>query len=191
MRAAGLLLAAAALLPACDRFSTPERSCERLLQAVAADDVEALFDTMLPTTRKSFNSVRKNHGKIRELVAENYPAEDRAAALGRLYGAQAESGLDLFTRIYRERHAADYRARLGSGPAQVTVLPATQPAHAKAIPQAECRRQNGRPFRLSRGSSGFWGFAELDVEWDLARLRAIQDLSTVEKNVELYRRVHQ
>ncbi len=173
----GLLLA----LGGCAGKNTPEAACEQLLRAVAEGDASAVFDSLLQTTQWSFYSVVKNHRKMRDLITDSYPATQQAAALGRLYGADASNGRELFVRLYPERYEKDFSARLGPGAPQLGDAPAG-PAGA---PRRLCSR-GGSPFMLQVAASGRWGMAELDREWDEAQLRAFHDLATVQKNAELY-----
>lgn len=182
----GLLALLACLgggLLGCPSARTPEAACEQLLHAIAEGDPSSVFDALLQTTQWSFYSVAKNHKKMRALILDSYPAAQQAVALGRLYGAEASSGRDLFVRLYPERYEKDFNERLGTGPMQV------QAAQAGAADTRLCSRQGGRPFLLKAAASGKWGLAELDREWDEAQLRAFHDLSTVKKNAELYRGV--
>ncbi len=165
----------------CAGKSTPEAACEQLLHAVAEGDASAVFDSLLPTTQVSFFAVAKNHRKMRDLITDSYPAAQQAAALGRLYGADAGSGRELFVRLYPERYEKDFGARLGPGALQVSAAP---PGTAGA-PRRLCSR-GGPPFMLQATAAGRWGMAELDREWDEAQLRAHHDLTTVQKNAELY-----
>lgn len=167
----------------CSSARTPEAACEQLLHALAEGDPSSVFDALLQTTQWSFHSVVKNHKKMHALIRESYPAAQQAAALGRLYGAEASSGRDLFVRLYPDRYEKDFTQRQGSGPMQVT------PAAGGAAGERLCGRQGGRPFMLKAAASGKWGMSELDREWDEAQLRAYHDLATVQKNAELYRGV--
>ena len=177
---AGLVLG----LAGCSASRTPEGACEHLLRAVSEGDASAVFDSLVSTTQWSFYTVVKNHRKMHDLIQASYPAEQQAAALGRLYAADASSGRDLFARSYAERHEKDYGQRLGSGPVQVT---ATAPSDSGAQRRL-CQRQSGQPFML-QAAAGKWGLGELDREWDEAQLRTFHDLITVQKNAELYRSV--
>lgn len=179
---AGFFVAAGCLAATgCAGKNTPEAACEQLLHAVAEGDASAVFDSLLQTTQVSFFSVAKNHRKMRDLITDSYPAAQQAAALGRLYGADAGSGRELFARLYPERYEKDFSARLGSGALQVAAAP---PGPAGA-PRRLCSR-GGPPFILQATAAGRWGMAELDREWDEAQLRAHHDLATVQKNAELY-----
>lgn len=172
-------------LAGCFGSRTPEAACEKLLQAISEGDPSSVFDALLQTTQWSFYSVAKNHKKMRELIRDNYPAAQQGAALGRLYGADASSGRDLFVRLYPERFEKDFTTRLGTGPMRITTVEGGAGAAALRF----CSRQGGRPFMLQATSSGKWGMSELDREWDEAQLRAYHDLETVKKNAELYRGV--
>ncbi len=172
-------------LPGCLGSRTPEAACEKFLQAIAEGDPSSVFDALLQTTQWSFYSVAKNHKKMRELIRDSYPAPQQAAALARLYGADASSGRDLFVRLYPERFEKDFNARLGTGPMRIT----TVEGGPGGAPVRFCSRQGGRPFMLQATASGKWGMSELDREWDEAQLRAYHDLATVQKNAELYRGV--
>lgn len=179
----GLLGCLGGGLPGCSSSRSPEAACEQLLHAIAEGDPSSVFEALLPTTQGSFHAVAKNHKKMRELILKSYPAAQQAAALGRLYGADASSGRDLFVRLYPARFEKDFTERLGTGPMRVTA------AEAGAAGVHHCSRQSGRPFLLAATASGKWGMSELDREWDDAQLRAHHDLSTVQKNAELYRGV--
>jgi hypothetical protein len=176
------------LLPACHRPRTPERVCAALLQAVSEGDAGAVFDNLLDTTQWALMGVQKNHHRMHELIESSYPATEREAALARLYGATADSGRDLFIRLYPDRYAPAFLARIkaASGPESA----------AKVRPNPErageffCQLGDSAPFRLAQAASGRFGLAELDSDWAQAQLRTIHDLETVEMNANLYRRVH-
>ncbi len=179
------LLAGLALgLSGCSPSRTPEGACEQLLHAVSEGDSSAVFDALLQSTQWSFYTVVKNQRKMHDLIDSSYPVALKPAALGRLYAADASSGRDLFARLYTERFEKDYSQRLGSGPLKVSV---TEPSSSGAQRRL-CQRQNGQPFILQAAGSK-WGLGELDREWDEAQLRTFHDLTTVQKNAELYRGV--
>jgi len=192
----GLFCALWLAVAGCAGKSTPEAACEQLLHAVAEGDASAVFDSLLQTTQWSFYSVAKNHRKMRDLIKDSYPAAQQGVALGRLYGADAGSGRDLFVRLYPERYEKDFTARLGPGAMQVAAAPSepagpagpARPAGPAGAPRRLCSR-GGPPFMLQATTAGRWGMAELDREWDEAQLRAYHDLATVQKNAELYRGV--
>lgn len=171
------------LVPGCTRLRSPEAACELLVRGIAEGDASTVFEALLQSTQWSFETVQKNHRKMRDLINEHYPVEQRPAALARLYGSEADSGRDLFQQLYTERYQADFQARAGSGPPRVQ--PGSDPDA-----RADCQRQQppagAAPFRLGRMPSGRWGLLELDREWDDAKLRAVHDLETVKKNAELF-----
>jgi hypothetical protein len=169
-------------LAGCHGRNTPEAACGQLLRAVSEGDASAVFDALLQTTQWSFYSVVTNHRQMRELIVASYPAEQQPAALARLYGADAASGRELFVRLYPDRYEKGLTQRLGGGPMQV--LPA--PASDSGAPRRLCQKQQGQPYVLQLAASGKWGMAELDREWDEAKLRTFHDLTTVQKNAELY-----
>lgn len=187
LRYAGLGLLGGLLcgLPGCHASRTPEAACEKLLQAIAEGDPSSVFEALLQTTQASFYSVAKNHRKMRELIRDSYPAAQQAAALGRLYAAEAGSGRDLFVGLYAQRYEQDFNRRLGTGPMHLT---AQEPGPG-GLPRQLCARKSGQPFLLQATATGKWGMAELDREWDEAQLRTFHDLATVQKNAELYRGV--
>lgn len=168
----------------CTRLRTPEAACELLLRGIGEGDASSIFDALLVSTQWSFATVQKNHRAMRALIKKSYPAEQQPAAQARLYGAEADSGRDLFQDLYPERFQADFQARAGSGPPEVTRTPEGD--------GALCQRRNkppgARPFRLGRMPDGRWGMMELDREWDEAKLRAVHDLETVKKNAELFQK---
>jgi hypothetical protein len=168
----------------CQPSRTPEGACEHLLRAISEGDASAVFDALMPPTQWSFDTVVKNHRRMRELILASYPAELQAAALGRLYGAEASSGRDLFGRTYPERYEKDFSRRLGSGPMQLGPAPSSD----SGAPRRLCARQGGQPFVL-QAAAGKWGLVELDREWDEAQLRTFHDVATVQKNAELYQGV--
>lgn len=169
-------------LGGCRHPRTPEQACEDFLRAVSEGDGGGVFDSLVETTRWAFYTVQKNHRKMRDLVGETYPPAERPAALARLYGAEADSGRDLFIQIYPERYAASWSSRLGTGELRVAPSPDKPTEYL-------CQRASGQPFRISRSASGKWGMSELNAEWDQAQLRAVHDLETVQKNADLYRRL--
>ena len=85
---AGLVLG----LDGCSPNRTPQGACEQLLHAIAEGDSSAVFDALMPSTQWSFYTVVKNHRKMHDVIQSSYPVEQRAAALGRLYAADASSG---------------------------------------------------------------------------------------------------
>lgn len=174
------------LLAACRHPRTPEQACEDFLRAVSEGDGGSVFDSLLETTRWAFFTVQKNHREMRQLVGDTYPPAERTAALARLYGADAESGRDLFIQIYPERYAAAWTSRLGSGEPRLVPSPDSTAGQASEF---LCQRSSGQPFRIRRTASGKWGMSELNSEWEQAQLRAIHDLETVKKNADLYRRL--
>lgn len=165
----------------CTRLSSADAACEQLVRGIAEGDASAIFDTLPRPTQWAFFTVQKNHRKMKQIIESDYAPAERPAALARLYAADADDGRALFQRLYAERYAAAFSARLGTGDPQV------RPEGGSA---ALCSRGPGAgpPLRLSRGASGQWGLSELDVEWDQAQLRAVHDLETVQKNAELYKR---
>lgn len=188
-RSAALALAGASLLglglfggAGCTRLRTPEAACELFLRGISEGDASSIFDALLVSTQWSFATVQKNHRAMRDLIKKSYPAEQQPAALARLYGAEADSGRDLFQDLYPERFQADFQARAGSGPPQAI------PDGDGALCQRQTRPPNARPFRLGRMPDGRWGMMELDREWDEAKLRAVHDLETVKKNAELFQK---
>ncbi len=172
---AGLAL----LLLACHRVPTPERACARFLQGVREGDAALVFDNLLQTTQWSIYTVAKVQAEMRALIQRSYPPAERQQALLRLPGGEASGdGPALFRALYGPRYARDLQARLGSGAPQMTVQGE----------EATCRRAQGQAFRFARGPGGRWGLAELDGEWELAKVRAIHDLDTVRENARLYER---
>lgn len=172
---AGLALAGGG----CTRLSSADAACEQLVRGIAEGDASAVFDTLPRPTQWAFFTVQKNHRKMKQIVESDYAPADRPAALARLYAADEADGRALFQRLYTERYAAAFTARLGTGEPQV------RPEGGSA---ALCARGSGAGLRLVRAASGQWGLSELDVEWDQAQLRAVHDLETVQKNAELYKR---
>ena len=66
----------------------------------------------------------------------------------------------------------------------------TLPMREMFVLQPRFRRREGKKaFRVARAASGRWGIADLDSEWEQAQLRAVHDLDTIRKNVDLYKRV--
>lgn len=181
MRFAGL--AAVALLcglgSCCSRNRTADAACESLRDAVLEADGIAVFDALLQNTQWSVATVQKLHRQMAASIRTSYPVAEQAAALARLYAADSDSGRELFLQLYGERYAADFRSRVSE---QMTV-------RVDGPGQAACGGEAGRPFRLSLGQDRKWGLSELDREWEDAKLRAFHDVETVEKNVELYRRI--
>lgn len=173
------LLAVAAF--GCQPSKSPEQACKNFLRAVAEGDAPAIFEQLSQPTQWAMFAVQKHQTRMRDLVRTSYPATEQAAALSRLYAAEADSGRDLFSRLYGERYAATFSARLGSGAAQVEVL-----ADGAAM---NCRRtvSPGPPFHFVRDRAGRYALSELASEWEGAQLRATHDLATVEKNAEIYR----
>lgn len=185
----GLLLAFFLLLDVgCHRLQTPQVVCEAFLSAVREGDAAGVFDSLLENTQWAVYTVQKNHRKMRDLVEKNYPQGERAAAVARLYGAEADNGRELWTSLYPERYAASFTSRLGAGPAEGTSR------RARVVPSTEhpgeysCQSEGGQPFRLARSASGRLGIADLAAEWEQAELRAVHDLETVQKNADLYLR---
>lgn len=176
-----LLPLCAVALAGCPSGRSPERTCQSFLAAVAEGDATMVFDRLSQPTQWAMYTVQGHHAAMRALVRQSYPASEQAQALSRLYAAEAENGRDLFSRLYPERYAAPFHARLGSGAAQVDL----QAGGAEFL----CRRANatGPAFRFTRDKNGLYGLAELADEWESAQLRATHDRATVEKNAEIYR----
>jgi hypothetical protein len=168
-------------LGGCPGRSTPQRACEQLHRAVAEGDPGAVFDWLYEPTQWAFYTVQKNHRKMRDLIRLSYPATEREAALGRLYGSEADSGRELFAQLYPQRYGQDFAARLGSGPSLLRPHPQR--------PGDYLCGAGDRALWLRRADSGLWGVADLASDWEQAQLRAVLDLATVEKNAALYRRV--
>jgi hypothetical protein len=166
----------------CTRLRTPEAACELLLRGISEGDASSVFDALLVSTQWSFATVQKNHRAMRDLIKKSYPGEQQPAALARLYGAEADSGRDLFQDLYTERFQADFQARAGSGP------PLASPDGDGALCQRQNKPPGAKPFRLGRMPDGRWGMMELDRDWDEAKLRAVHDLETVKKNAELFQK---
>lgn len=175
-----LSLLCGCLLCGCLRPSTPEAACESFLRALGEGDAGALFDGLLESTQWAFSTVQKNHRRMRKLIEAGYPRSEQPAAQSRLYGADADSGKELFMKLFPDRYAAAWNARLGTGD------PVVRPS-AEHPGELLCQRASGAPFRLARAPSRRWGVADLDAEWDQAQLRAVHDLETVSKNAELYK----
>lgn len=164
-------------LLACLPPATPEAACERFLQGVREGDADTVFDALVKTTQWSFHTVAKNSRQMRDLIERTYPAAERRAALARLPAGEG-NGKALFRALYPQRYAASFQRRLGQGAMSVT---------QKGPDRATCSRPGGEPFLLSRGPKGGWGMAELDDEWEQAKLRAVHDLTTVQENARLYK----
>jgi hypothetical protein len=49
-------------------------------------------------------------------------------------------------------------------------------------------RNGGSVFHFARDKENRWGLADLDGEWDAAKLRATHDLEQVRQNAETYRK---
>lgn len=173
------LLSAVGCVAGCHRVMSPEQTCEQLLRGIAEGDSVTVFEVLTQPTQWALYTVQKNHQKMRQLIEKSYPEAERPAALARLYGADADDGRALFARAYAERYGATLAARLGTGEPQL---------RRDGSDVALCSRSQSQspPYRLQRASSGRWGFAELDLEWDQAQLRAVHDLATVQKNADLY-----
>lgn len=169
------------VMAGCPSGKSPERTCQSFLSAVAEGDAPMIFDRLSQPTQWAMYTVQSQHAAMRALVQKSYPASEQAQALSRLYAAEAENGRDLFARLYPERYAASFHARLGSGAAQVEL--------GAGGAELLCRRANtaGPPFRFARDESGRYGLSELAAEWESAQLRATHDRATVEKNAEIYR----
>jgi len=178
------------LLLGCSR-KTPEAACEQLVHALADGDASAVFDSLLQTTQWAMYTVQKNHTQMRSLITQSYPPEQRPAALSRLVGAEADSGRDLFIRLYPTRYERSMQARLGSSPGTLEPTIEAMSSSATGAKRARCQLGTGQSFELQQAASGRWGLAELDREWQEAELRAVHDLATVEKNAQLYRQVQQ
>lgn len=182
-------------LTSCSSAKTPQGACSGLLRGVREGDADLIFDYLLESTQWSFYTVQKNHRRMRDLVATSYPEHERAAALGRLYGAEDDSGRDLFGRLYTERYAESWAAAPGHSATDENKDQALDRNSARVNPSAErpgeylCQIEGLKPFHLVRSASGRWGVADIAAEWDQAQLRAIHDLETVEKNAALYRRI--
>ncbi len=190
LRLVGLFLLCSVLPLGCRGQSTPERVCTSFVRAVSEGDAGAVYDNLLETTQWGLHGVQSNHRRMRALIESSYPEHERAAALSRLYGAEADSGRDLFSRLYAERYAAEWSARLGlSGDKAAAASPLNVSASPGRAGEFLCRRGSGRPFRLARSASGRFGVADISDEWEQAQLGAIHDLDTVERNANLYRRV--
>ena len=177
---AGALGCTLAFGAGCHRVPSPEQTCEQLLRGIAEGDAITVFEVLTQPTQWALYTVQRNHQKMRQLIESSYPATERPAALARLYGADDGDGRGLFSRLYAERYGAALTARLGAGE------PRQNREGEGAAPCARCESA-GPPFRLQRAAAGRWGFAELDLEWDQAQLRAVHDLATVQKNADLYR----
>jgi hypothetical protein len=172
------VLGVAALLGlGCQRSRSAESVCAAFFSAVGEGDAGAVFDNLLETTQWSLYSVQKNHRAMRELIDSSYPPAERPAAASRLYAAEAESGRDLFIRIYPSRYASAFSTRLGSGDPEVK----------SSGGESLCQAQGGTPFRIARATSGRLGIADLDAEWNDAQVRTFHDLDTIKKNAELYK----
>ncbi len=166
-------------MSACGRNKTAESACASLRDAVLEADGIAVYDALLQNTQWSVSTVQKLHREMGDSIHHSYPAKEQAAALARLYAADAESGRELFLQLYAERYAADFRERVSE----------QMPVRTVGPKEATCGPESGRPFRLALGLDGKWGLSELDREWEDAKLRAYHDLETVKKNVDLYKRV--
>ena len=190
--AAGLGLIACGLgASACNRPRSPEAACELLVRGISEVDASTIFDALLPSTQWSLDTVAKNHRAMRALINKSYAVEQRPAALARLYGAEADSGRELFQLLYPTRYQAELERRTGSGPPQVRAEAAgAEPLAGNVVERAGCQRQQppagAQPFRLGKMASGRWGLLELEREWDDAKLRSVHDLETVKKNAELF-----
>jgi hypothetical protein len=189
---AGLGLIACGLgTSGCTRPRSPEAACELLVRGISEVDASTIYDALLPSTQWSLDTVQKNHRAMRALINKSYAVEQRPAALARLYGAEADSGRELFQLLYPARYQTDFERRNGSGPPQVKPgAEAAEAAPSGVVERATCQRQQppagAMPFRLGKMQSGRWGLLELEREWDDAKLRAVHDLETVKKNAELF-----
>ncbi|MCS6913284.1 MAG: hypothetical protein RMK29_08385 [Myxococcales bacterium] len=171
-RLAGLLL----LLCGCSA-ATPEAACARFVRGVRQGDGAQVFDALFRPTQWSLYSVARCQSEMRKLILRDYPPAERQAALARLMDGQSNSGRDLFQRIYGERYAQAFQRRLGQGPLRLQ-------RDGEAV---LCGREGGEPFRFELAKEGGWGMAELDREWEQAKVRAHHDLDTVRDNARLYR----
>jgi hypothetical protein len=175
--ASAIAVVAVISLGACFPPATPEAACERFLQGVREGDADTVFNALAQTTQWSLHTVAKSSEQMRDLIEQAYPAVERRAALARL-PAGGGNGKALFRALYPQRYAPSFQRRLGQGAMTVT---------QKGPDRATCSRPGGEPFLLSRGPKGGWGMAELDDEWEQAKLRAVHDLSTVQENARLYK----
>lgn len=167
------------LCTGCSQGKTADSACLALRDAVLEADGTAVYDALMQSTQWSISTVYKLHAQMAGAIATSYPGKEQAAALARLYAADADSGRDLFWQLYPERYAADFRERVGEQ------MPVTQVSDR----EARCGTAASKPFVLSVGLDGKWGLSELDREWEDAKLRAYHDLETVQQNVALYRRM--
>lgn len=168
----------------CSSAKTPEGACERLLSGIRDGDASQVFDGLLTTTQWSLHTVAKLNHEMRGLIETSYPASEKARELQRLPNV-GTNGRALFAHLYPLRYEATFRTRMGKGPITTQLDPKGD--------RATCMRAQGGgpPFELRRLDTGRWGMAELDSDWELAKLRAFHDRKTVQENARLYEKTSQ
>lgn len=158
---------------------TPEAALQRMSQAVASGDAEALFDALDQNTRWSWMTIQKCHREAFDAVLSNFPdGPDKEQKLRYLEAAAtAETAADIFAAKMGERALKDLKGRLPPAGARVTIAGLDASVAAVSGPKLSFRAIEGR-----------WGYAGFAAESEEQKRRAVADLEMIKTSATDYER---
>lgn len=177
-------LASAAVVVSCSDAPPPtartlEGAFERVAAAIDAGDAKRLYWDLELETRWSLMTIHRSQARIRRLVETDYPADERARAVGRWRtGADARDPGELFAALCAARHCLDpLREKIGAIE-RVERTPDGGVVHT--IPGGE--------YRFKKGQDGRFGLEGFRDELAAFERDVSRDLAVIERTAEQYRR---
>lgn len=149
------------------------------VRAVEAGDARRLFRLIDRRARAAMASIVADRREAAGLIASDYPAADRAAALASLGGVeQAVDAAGLFALRCTEACLRDFGSKLGAPVREIPQGPSELQVHTAP----------GAVLQLHRGRDGWWGLVWNTEALSHERDTAARELLQVKANAEVYRR---
>jgi hypothetical protein len=176
--AVGTTGAAACHDPPARSARTLEGAFERVAAAIDAGDAARLYWDLELDTRWSLMTIHRSQGRILRLIEADYPAEERARAVGRWRtGADAKSPGELFASLCAARDClAPLREKIG---AMDRVEATADGGVVHTIP--------GGTYRFKKGKDGRFGLEGFGEELATLEHAVSRDLAVIERTAAQYR----
>jgi hypothetical protein len=158
---------------------TLEGAFERVAAAIDAGDAKRLYWDLELETRWSLMTIHRNQRRIQDLVAADYPTDERARAVGRWRtGAEAADPGVLFAELCAARDCLEpLREKIGAI-ARVERTPGG--GVVRTIP--------GGVYRFKKGQDGRFGLQGFRDELATLERDVNRDLAVIERAASEYRR---
>lgn len=175
---AGWLLAATLLAACGPNMEQPEGVLGALAQGCASGSAEAAYPAIDERSRFALDAIVDAHNKARQLIAEQYPAEARAAAFAQLDDlGEVKRGAELFARRCPGACFSSLCEKVGA------VTSAEQVADTTHV-----RTVRGGEYVLYRTPQGRYGIVFETEALMRERRRAFAALSAIKANAQVYAR---